>query len=367
MRPQLSQRSQSTDFTTPRAALPRTSSCNWVKGLAEMFAARGLDVPALFDAAGIPAARLQDGGGRFTVDEVSRLWELAVAGSGDPALGLTRETTLKYVNFDVVGYAMLSSPDLRSGLEAFGRYLALISDAATFHLQAAAGGGWLVFGHTGNTRPVPRQRFGYGLLSLLTLCQWLTRRDVQPLAAEFKFPEPPEVAAYRAAFGCPLRFDQAENQLLLAAADLATPIPSRNPALFALHEQVMQERLAALGQAGTSCRVSEEIVRRLHRGEPRREDVAASLALADRTLQRRLHAENTSFQQLLDEARRELARKYLADSRYTLGEVAHQLGFGDSSNFFRAARRWFGVPPGRYREQVLAPQAGAELSASGWK
>ncbi|MDB5858498.1 MAG: AraC family transcriptional regulator [Ramlibacter sp.] len=348
--------------------MQKTSSCNWVKGLAEMFAARGLAVPALFRAAGIDPERLEDGGERFGVDEVSRLWELAVASSGDPALGLDRALTLKYVNFDVVGYAMLSSPDLRSGLAAFARYTALISDAATFGLQPADGGrAWLVLGHTGNTRPVPRQRFSYGLLSLLTLCQWLTRRDVQPLAAHFKFAEPPEVAAYHGAFACPLRFGQAENQLLLGAADLEAAIPSRNPSLLALHEHVMRERLAALGQAGTSCRVSDEIVRRLHRGEPRREDVAASLALADRTLQRRLHAENTSFQHLLDEARSELARKYLADSRYTLGEVAHQLGFGDSSNFFRACRRWFGLPPGQYREQLLGAQAAEPFSDIGRK
>lgn len=333
--------------------MQRSSSCNWVKGLAEMFASRGLDVPCLFAAAGIDAARLESPTERFGVDEVSRLWELAVAWSGDGALGLDRAITLKHVNFDVVGYAMLSSPDLRSGLQAFARYLALISDAATFQVVPAANGtAWLALGHTGNARPVPRQRFAYGLLSLLTLCQWLLRREVRPLAAEFKFDAPPELRAYQAAFDCPLRFGRPENQLLLAGADLDAAIPSRNPALLALHEQVMDERLAALGRSTISYRVSDEIIRRLHRGEPRREDIAASLALADRTLQRRLQAENTSFQQLLDDARRELARKYLADPRYSLQQVADELGFGDASNFFRACKRWFGMPPGQYREQL---------------
>ena len=206
---------------------------------------------------------------------------------------------------------------------------------------------------------VPRQRFAYGLLALSTLCQWLTRRECPPRAAEFNFEAPPEIAAYQAAFACPLRFGQPENRLLVAGVDLDAPLPSRNPALLALHEQVMHDRLAALGQASTSWRVSEAIVRRLHRGEPRREDVAASLAMAERTLQRRLQAENTSFQHLLDEARRELARKYLADGRYSLQQVADLLGFGDSSNFFRACRRWFGMPPGQYREQLADSQSAA--------
>ena len=80
--------------------------------------------------------------------------------------------------------------------------------------------------------------------------------------------------------------------------------------------------------------------------------LASSLALADRTLQRRLHEEQTSFQELLDGARRELAGKYLADGQYSLGQVADLLGFVDQSNFFRACKRWFGVTPTQYRQRL---------------
>lgn len=337
--------------------MQRTSSCTWVKGIAEMFAAQGLDVPRLFKAAGIEASRLVNPDERFGADEVSRLWELAVAWSGDASLGLDPALTAKHVNFDVVGYAMLSSPDLRAGLESMARYMAVISDAATFALRPEGRNCWLVLGGTGYAMPVPRQRYAYGLLSLVTLCQWLTRRDVQPLAVDFKFAQPPEVERYRQAFGSTLRFDQPDNRMLLASADLDAPIPSRNPSMLALHEHVLQDRLTALGNARTSYRVSEEIIRRLHRGEPRREQIAASLALADRTLQRHLHAENTSFAQLLDDARRELARKYLTEERYPLNQIADLLGFVDQSNFFRACKRWFGLPPGLYRRRLAAGAA----------
>jgi AraC-like DNA-binding protein len=57
---------------------------------------------------------------------------------------------------------------------------------------------------------------------------------------------------------------------------------------------------------------------------------------------------------LLDEARCELARKYLSEQRYTLHQVAGLLGFVDQSNFFRACRRWFGEPPGQYRRRLAA-------------
>jgi AraC-like DNA-binding protein len=332
----------------------RTSSSAWVKGVAEMFASQGVDVPRLFSVVGIEMSLLDNGGARLQADKVTELWERAVAWSGKATLGLDRELASRHVNFDVVGYAMLSSPDLRTGLKNFARYLALISDAATFELQPAGGGAWLVLGHTGNTLRVPRQRQEYGLLALLMLCRWLTRREIRPLAAEFIFPVPVDFEPYRRAFECPLRFGQAATRLLLPEADLAAVIPPRNPSMYALHERVMEQRLASLGNARTSYRVSGEIIRRLHRGEPRREDIASSLAMADRTLQRRLHAENTSFQELLDSARRELARKYLADENHSLCEVADLLGFVDQSNFFRAFKRWFGVPPGQYRKRLAS-------------
>jgi len=334
--------------------MQRSSSSSWVRGVVGMFDDQGIDSAALLRAAGIPAERLRQPSERFSADEVSRLWALAVEWSGNPALGLDRAVTARHASFDAIGFAMLACPTLHDGLRTLSRYLAVVSDVATFELLPAPGGRWLHFGGTGFSLPVPRQRYAWGLLSLVTLSEWLTRRSIVPLAAEFRFPRPPEAKVYDHAFGCPLRFSQPENRLLLAAADLEAVIPSRDEGLRALHEQVLQARLARLARPRISARVTEEIMRRLRDGEPRRDEIAAALALADRTLQRRLHAENTSFQQLLDAARRELARNYLADDRYALQQVGHQLGFVDNSNFVRACRRWFGQPPGQYRDALHA-------------
>ncbi len=335
----------------------RSSSSTWVKGVLDMFASQGIDVPRLLQCEGVDRAELEAPGARVAADTVTRLWDLAVAWSGNPALGLDRELVSRFVNFDVVGHAMLSSPDLRAGLDNLARYLALISDAATFTLVHERAGTWLVLGHTGNTLRVPRQRQEYGMLSLLTLCQWLTRREVHALAVEFAFPDPVSEVPYRQAFDCPLRFGQPATRLLLSDSDLATPLPSRSPAMLALHERVMDEQLSSLGAASLGQRVREYILQHLEQGEPRREDVAAHLALTDRTFQRRLRAENTSFQQVLDDARCELARKYLAQEQLPLARLADLLGFGDPSNLFRACKRWFGVSPGAYRKSLSQNQS----------
>ncbi len=320
-----------------------------------MFASQGLDVARLLHAANIDAAALDNPGARIPADAVTRLWDLAVLWSGNPTLGLDRDLVSRFVNFDVVGHAMLSSPDLRSGLSSLAHYLALISDAATFAVQPEQNNGWLVLGHTGNTLRVPRQRQEYGMLSLLTLCQWLTRRPISALAVEFAFDAPVCELSYSQAFACPLRFGRPATRLLLCGADLATPLPSRSPAMLALHERVMNEQLSILGNDSMRNKVREAILQKLRNGEPRREDIASALALTDRTLQRRLHAEHASYQQILDDTRRELARKYLAQDKLPLSAMPELLGFGDQSNFFRACKRWFGVPPGEYRKLLAQP------------
>lgn len=332
----------------------RTSSALWVRGLLDMFAQQGVPTADLLARAGIETARVADPGSRFDADEVSKLWRHAIALSGNPLLGIDRDLAARHVNFDMVGFASLSSDNLGDALQALARYLDVISSATVFRIEPAAQGAWLIMGHVGHQDPLPPQRSAYSLLALLTLCRWVTRREsLVPLAVQFDFRPPGDAAAFERAFGTPVHFGAADHRLLLAAEDLALPLPARHPGLLALHRQALDERLAALGDARVSARVSEIILARLEHGEPRREDIAQALALSDRTLQRRLREEGTSFQQLLDDVRRSLAVRYLSDARQALGEVAWRLGFADQSNFFRACRRWFGGPPGQVRASLL--------------
>ena len=159
----------------------RTSSAAWVKGVADMMSAQGLDTRSLFAQAGIDIAVLQDPAARIPADAMSQVWELAVAQSGNSHLGLDRPLAARYGYLDVVGHALASGPCLRARFERLARQMAVVSDAATFALEEEAQGFWLTLGHIGTTRPVPRQRVEYGMLTLLMLCQWLTpARHAQP-------------------------------------------------------------------------------------------------------------------------------------------------------------------------------------------
>jgi AraC-like DNA-binding protein len=199
---------------------------------------------------------------------------------------------------------------------------------------------------------VPRQRVEYILVTLLEFCRWVSARPLAPKAVAIAYPRPGDPKPYAEAFACPVCFDADASRIVFSLDDLSLPLPTSNPTLDALHERFVGEYLEHFEQDRTSYRVREVIIRRLPDGEPLRDAVARELGMSERTLQRRLDEEATSFGELLDETRRELAEQYLHKLNLTLAQAGYLLGFSDQSSFFRACKRWFGVPPGQYRKQM---------------
>lgn len=334
----------------------RSTSSAWVRGVANTLAAQGLDVASLFADAGLSATLLKDAEQRWPTEQVSRLWQLAAERSGNPAVALASPHLARPDHYGLVGYAMMSSPDLRTGLERLIRYLRIVSDAAVISLAAEREGYWVRLDLFGGSRAVPRQRYEYGLLTLLTFCRWMLGHPLRPRSALFSFPAPADVAPYNEAFGCPLIFDAASNGFLLSTQDLASKLPTSVPQLADMHDRMAGLALLELDIPQTTRRARDAIMRRLQDGSPRRSQIASDLGLSDRTFQRRLHDEGTSFAALVDATRREIAQRHLNDPRMSLSEIVYLLGYSDQSTFFRACMRWFGESPSEHRSRLTSAE-----------
>lgn len=327
---------------------PPSSSSAWTKGLLRMFESQGADPARLLQAAGIDPAALDQPHVRLDLEQMNRLWRLAVAATGQETLGLDRDIAARYVDLELAAPWIGSGATLGSVLESHAHYGALTNDSAAFTLEREHPNVWVKLTQ-GNDPVFPRQRVEYGLLAVVLVCQRMTRRQVRPRAVEFVFPEPADAHRHRMAFPCPLRFDRPANRLLLSEEDLTLPVVSRSHAVFVLEERVLESLLLALGPARTSYRVAQELVRRLRQGEPPAGFVAGALGLTDAVLARQLLAERSSMDQLLDQVRRELAHEYLAGSDAPLAGIPALLGLAGEAEFNRACRRWFGESPTDYR------------------
>lgn len=115
-----------------------------------------------------------------------------------------------------------------------------------------------------------------------------------------------------------------------------------------------EKYLKSLGQGDT---VVDQLKRMLAdlmaAGEANADSACRALKLSRRTLQRRLKAEKTSFQKVLNEVRADLAVRYLSDKRLKSLEVAMLLGYSNLSSFTTAFKSWYDMPPAAYREKFL--------------
>ena len=233
--------------------------------------------------------------------------------------------------------------------------------------EPGPGGRWVKLELFGGECPIPRQRYHYGLLTLLTFCRWMLSRPLKPLVTAFSHSVLMSIAAYNEAFNSPLEFDVKFNGFLVSREDMACKLPTAAPELAELHDRIAGQAILRFEKTGTTHRARQAIARHLQDGTPLRSDIASELKLGDHTFQRRLAEEGTSFTDLVDDTRRELAQHHLTDPRMTFAEIAYLLGYADQGTFFRASHRWFGEPPGEYRARVLeGRRQELEAARSGW-
>ncbi|MCP5014855.1 MAG: AraC family transcriptional regulator [Ketobacter sp.] len=331
----------------------RTVSASWLKNLCDMFAAEGVNVVTLLQECGLTEQDLLDNDARHPSEYVGHLWDAAVLQTGNRHLGLKRELCDRFGGLHQVGFAMMASPTLIEALKILHNYLAVVSEDVSLTLEPSEEGYWLKLS-LAKHHDAFRTRIEFSFLTTLMLCTWITRKNITPISQQWTFTAPQDIQPYMSAFGCEQQFDQAENRILLASDVLQAELPTESAAVCELHQNILREQMARLGFASIHYRVYTEILRSLRHGEPRLSDIASSMHVSDRTLQRKLKQEDLTYQDVLDQTRRELAEQYLANSAISMMEVSQQLGFVDLSNFYRAAKRWFGIPPGQYRNQLEA-------------
>ncbi|MDH4568711.1 AraC family transcriptional regulator [Pseudomonas sp. BN414] len=330
----------------------RTTSSSWALGIVQALEMGGVDCRNLFPELGLDYQALNDPDARFPQDGMTRLWLRAVELSGNPAIGLNMAKVVRPASFHVVGYALMSSRTLKEGFARLVRYQRIIAEGADLSFNGTPEGYELRLSIHGDRLPPARQSAEASMAYCLAFCRWMTGRPINPLEIRFQGPAPADLEPYRQVFQAPLRFNAEHCALLFSRADMDTPLPTANESLAQLHDRFAGDYLARFSGTRVTHQVRQVLCRLLPQGEPKREVVASLMHLSQRTLQRRLQEEGVSFQQLLDDTRRELAEQYLAQANLTLLEIAYLLGFADPSNFFRAFRRWFDSTPGEYRARL---------------
>ncbi|TNC47705.1 AraC family transcriptional regulator [Rubellimicrobium rubrum] len=308
----------------------------------------GLRPAAVLRQARLPATLHLGGTGLLTTAQMFAIWQAVEALSGDLGFAFRLLEASDEAGHQPAFLAACYAADYRDAVSRVARFKGLgACELFRFderHGEFAVSKDWP---HA--SEPEPALLIDMSFAYLLELGRRGTGHPIVPLRIDYERPDPGG-HAHRTHFGCPIRWNAPRNTLVLRSSDLDRPFPGHNREFLDLLTPALA---AALGELRAGSTLAEQVKvvlkRALASGRPEVAAVARELGLSERTLQRRITDEGTTFRTLLAEARGELGRQLLSDPSMGLDEVACLLGYQDTSSFHRGFREWEGTTPSHWR------------------
>jgi AraC-like DNA-binding protein len=314
--------------------------------------AAGSDVDDLLAEVGIGRGDLVDPEVRLPLVDVLALWDRIRERVGNRTLQLEAPSHLPVGAYKVIEYLIDASPTVGEAIGRFARFFCLIADYVRIFVEP--GDGERRMGMTmADGSPAPPIFVEYTFAALTSRIRVRTRPRMRAMRVEFRHPPPQDASPYEALFLAPVLFDRSGDWLCFSNEEWTAPTERGDESLALImedHARILSDRLPG-PRIGIVPEVRQVILEALPEN-PGADEVARSLHLSTRTLQRKLAEAGASFSEVSDAVRSELAKVYLSDRDVRISEVAFLLGFSEQSSFNRAFRRWTGQPPRRWREKV---------------
>ncbi len=327
-----------------------------LRPMAAVVAERGVDVPAVLHDLGIAEADLEDPTRFLPVGTDLRLLNEGARRTGDPNFGLHVGERMAFGAVGLFEYVVASSPTMGAALQNALTASQLFSDFPWLELRFDDHVAYLgrryrsAHLHTAPTRHAAELFMAAAIVRLraFTSPQW------SPYEVWFRHPAPAQISDHARLFRTTLRFDAPSDDMVFDRALLDRPLRTADPHLASLLDRYAYDSLASRPQSFLD-RARQASTAQI-RDRPSLAAIAKVLHLSPRTFQRLLLAEHTSYSDLLDTTRKQLALRYLDDPSIAIVEVALAVGYASLSTFYLAFRRWTGLRPGEYRREQAASQ-----------
>jgi AraC-like DNA-binding protein len=314
----------------------------------------GLDPNRMLREAGLSARALNVPDLRVPAAKVLALLEASAEKSGCLTFGLRMAESRRLSDFGAISLLITHQPTLRDVLVLVIRYRDLLNEALTIHLEDS--GDLVIIREelvTESSQPA-RQSYELAVGTIFRLFRAILGPNWYPYSVNFTHPALTEGNVHRRLFGLNVKFDTEFNGIVCNSADLDRPNPAADPVMARYARQFL-DTLPKTQPSSATPDVRKAIYILLPLGKVSSEQIAQSLGFNVRTLQRRLDDEKSSLSKLVDGVRRELAVRYLSNSRYQLIEIAEMLGYAQPSSFTRWFVAQFGVSPTRWQARLRAP------------
>lgn len=322
---------------------------------AEVLLRMGVDVPRLLEVARIRIDRLDRPDASLPLDQVEILVNEAFRITGRSDFGVEVGRTLKLGSHSMVGYGMLSSPNADYALRLAARYFKLILPAFRMRYRASAERAEVSFSPA---LPMSHLCLQFHLEALVFATHGELREllggHAPPCDLYLSYAEPPHAARYGELENarCHFGWDAMPGIRMLFAGDLsARPLAMADPSALRLAEERCKELVRKAVAGGKISDWVAMMLREAGGSMPTQAELAQTLNLSSRTLDRYLQREGESFRELAKRVRHEKACALIEAGELTLTQIAYELGYSDAANFTRAFRRESGSSPSGHRHR----------------
>jgi AraC-like DNA-binding protein len=321
-----------------------------VKLLLELAGEHGVTPAECLAATGIAPSQLAQPNAEVAAgQELEVIRNLVRALPDVPGLGLLAGARYHLTTHGIWGFALVSSPNLRSAISFGLRYLDLTFAFNRIGLQERSGEAMMILDDAEVPADLRRFLVEREGASIMTLQRDMFSAAIPLTRVEVSYPEPPYADMYVEVFGIRPQFGAPSNLAAFDAAVLDLPLPQANELTAQQCEEQCRDLLERrTRRAGMARQVGSHLISAS--GDiPTLDQVARALHVSPRTLRRQLAQEGSSFRSLVSEVRMALAEEYLSGDSMPVAEVATRLGYSDASSFTRAFVRQHGLPPGEFR------------------
>ncbi len=278
----------------------------------------------------------------------------------NPAAALLAGARAKPGDFQLLEYLCRSCNTIGEAIEHLGRYLPLVIEMDyELHMEGDRAETILRFPFELNV-PSGWYEFMSAYLANMSMIYVVPLDTVPVREVRFTHAPPQYAQQFATIFPAPVRFNAEHDGAVFDASFMRHPLRTADPILHDILQRAADVELGLIPRLNAFItRVRVAVQEHLHQGA-RLESVAASLTVSPATLRRRLREYGTTFTNLLDDVRREHARRYLGEPERNIAEIAYQLGFAHPPAFHRACKRWFQQSPSEFRDS-LAPHPVSRL------
>ena len=337
---------------TPGQDLPAITTAQG--GLSRLAMARlknaGVPVAPLLKRVGLTPELIADPEARLSVRSQVTLLDEAATALKDDCIGFTLARDFDPRDLGLLYYVMASSQSLGEALKRLARYSKITNEAVVFGYREA-NRLTISLSYSGVPRHSDRHQIEFCMFAVIRICRLLTGRHLVPQHFTIAHHRSGNTSEMSRFVGTKVQFGTGTDEFSLEFDTRELPLIHSdnrlNDLLLKYCELGLAHRRDDLSQLRS--KVENAISSRLPHGRVLVGDIAPTLGMSRRTLERKLSEEGLNFTEVIQQLRRDLAVRYLKERNLHVSKIAWLLGFHEVSSFTHAFKRWTGKTPSQMR------------------